>query len=85
MRDEGGGWGKLAQDRAGEHFCAAPSTECAVGGRDGWRLTKSRGGGGDDEHVSKDRWNPWGNWIMAARKGREASEMDGEKAAELPT
>lgn len=83
-RDEGGGGGKLAQDSAGKHCCAASSTECAVGSRGGWRLTKSSGGGGDDGHVSKDRWDPWESWIMAAGEGREASEIDGEKADWLP-
>lgn len=80
-RDESGGSGKLAQDSAGKHCCAASSTECAVGGNDGWRLTKSSGGDGDDKHLSKDLWD---SWIMAAGKGREQSEMDGEKAAWLP-
>lgn len=65
-------------------LCSRSSAECAMGGRDGWRLRKSSDGVVMMRHVSKDRWDPWDSWIMAAGKGREISEMDGVKAAGLP-
>lgn len=34
----------MTQDSSGKRCCAAMSAECAVGGRDGWRLRKSSDG-----------------------------------------
>lgn len=34
----------MTQDSSGKHCCAALSAECAVSGRDGWRLRKSNDG-----------------------------------------
>lgn len=41
---EGGGRGRMTQDSSGKHRCAAMSAECAMGGRDSWRLRKSSDG-----------------------------------------
>lgn len=43
-RDEGGGRRKITHNSCRKHCCAASSAECAVGGRDGWRLGKSSDG-----------------------------------------
>jgi len=52
-----------------------------VGGSDGWRLTKAVEMVGMMGMCLRTGGIPG---IMAAREGREASEMDGEKAAWLP-